>query len=41
MCSSDLPQQLESEAKVRVLEITLENGDLATLPRANVEIIGV
>ena len=35
------PQQLESEAKVRVLEITLESGDQAILPRANVEIIEV
>jgi len=35
------PQQLESEAKVRVLEITLENGAQTVLPRANVEIIEV
>ena len=35
------PQKLESEAKVRVLEVTLENGVQAVLPRANVEIIEV
>jgi hypothetical protein len=32
-------QQLETEAKVRVLEVELEDGDYITLPRANVEII--
>ena len=32
-------QQIESEAKARVLEVELENGTRALLPRANVEII--
>lgn len=32
-------QQIETEAKVRVLEVELEDGDYITLPRANVEII--
>ena len=32
-------QQLETEAKVRVLEVELEDGSRVTLPRANVEII--
>ncbi len=32
-------QQLETEAKVRVLEVELEEGNRVTLPRANVEII--
>ena len=30
---------LPSEAKVRVLEVVFENGEKATLPRANVELI--
>lgn len=41
---SNLPvelQPLETEAKVRVLEVELENGDKVVLPRANVEIIEV
>lgn len=32
-------QELETEAKVRVLEVELENGAYIALPRANVEII--
>ena len=32
-------QQLETEAKVRILEVELEDGAQITLPRANVEII--
>ena len=32
-------QPLETEAKVRVLEVELEDGSRVTLPRANVEII--
>lgn len=32
-------QELETEAKVRVLEVELENGGYIALPRANVEII--
>ena len=32
-------QQLETGAKVRILEVELEDGALITLPRANVEII--
>ena len=32
-------RQLETEAKVRVLEVELEDGNRITLPRANVEII--
>ncbi len=38
----DLPpqlQQIETESKVRVLTVELENGEKITLPRANVEII--
>jgi len=31
------PQRLESEAKVRVLKVKLENGDEAVVPRANIE----
>ncbi len=41
---SDLPielQELETEAKVRVLEVKLEDGNKVVLPRANVEIIEV
>ena len=41
---SDLPvelQELETEAKVRVLEVELEDGKKVVLPRANVEIIEV
>jgi hypothetical protein len=41
---TDLPvelQSLETEAKVRVLEVELENGQKVILPRANVEIIEV
>ncbi len=34
-------QQLETEAKVRVLEVELEAGSTVVLPRANVEIIEV
>ena len=34
-------QALETEAKVRVLEVELENGNRVVLPRANVEIIEV
>jgi hypothetical protein len=37
---TDLPpelQELETEAKVRVLQVELENGDKVILPRANVE----
>lgn len=33
------PQQIETEAKVRVLAATLENGEKITVPRANVELI--
>lgn len=39
---ADLPpelRQLETEAKVRVLEVEFENGERAVLPRANVEMI--
>ncbi|MHB1457289.1 MAG: hypothetical protein ACYC0V_10280 [Armatimonadota bacterium] len=39
---TDLPSQpamIESGAKVRILEAKLDNGDLVTVPRANVEII--
>jgi hypothetical protein len=39
---SNLPvelQQVEAESYVRVVEVELDNGDLATVPRANVEII--
>jgi len=32
-------RQLETEAKVRVLEVEFENGERAVLPRANVEMI--
>jgi hypothetical protein len=32
-------QVMESEAKVRVLEVEFENGSKATIPRANVELI--
>jgi biotin carboxyl carrier protein len=32
-------QSLESESKVRVLNVELDNGDVVTVPRANVEII--
>ena len=32
-------QQLESESKVRVVNIELENGEVVMVPRANVEII--
>lgn len=32
-------QALESESKVRVLNVELDNGDVVTVPRANVEII--
>ena len=32
-------QQLETGAKVRILEVQLEDGAKITLPRANVEII--
>ena len=32
-------QQLESESKVRVVNIELDNGEVVTVPRANVEII--
>uniref|UniRef100_A0A7C4U808 KOW domain-containing protein n=1 Tax=candidate division WOR-3 bacterium TaxID=2052148 RepID=A0A7C4U808_UNCW3 len=38
----ELPPELtkiETEAKVRILKVQLENGDIITLPRANVEII--
>ncbi|MBM3238499.1 hypothetical protein FJZ31_19570 [Candidatus Poribacteria bacterium] len=41
---TDLPvelQSLETEAKVRVLEVELEDGQKVILPRANVEIIEV
>lgn len=31
--------QIETEAKVRIMEITLDTGELVTVPRANVEII--
>ena len=34
-------QELETEAKVRVLEVELEDGNKVVLPRANVEIIEV
>ena len=34
-------QELETEAKVRVLEVELEDGKKVVLPRANVEIIEV
>ena len=34
-------QELETEAKVRVLEVELEDGNKVVLPRANVEIIAV
>ena len=34
-------QEIETEAKVRVLEVELEDGDKVVLPRANVEIIEV
>ncbi len=34
-------QELETEAKVRVLEVELEDGNRVVLPRANVEIIEV
>lgn len=32
-------QQLETEARVRVLEVEFENGERAVIPRANVEVI--
>ena len=32
-------QRLESESKVRVVNIELDNGEVVTVPRANVEII--
>ncbi|MCD4777236.1 MAG: hypothetical protein K8S15_14455 [Candidatus Aegiribacteria sp.] len=32
-------QVLDSEAKVRVLDVKFENGEIATVPRANVELI--
>ncbi len=41
-CVTALPvelQQLETEAKVRILEVKMEDGAQITLPRANVEII--
>ena len=31
--------ELRSEAKVRVLQVVFEDGEKATLPRANVELI--
>ena len=31
------PQRLESGTKTRVLEVMLENGDILTIPRANIE----
>jgi transcription antitermination factor NusG len=37
-----LPSELlliETEAKVRVMEVTLDDGKIITLPRANIEII--
>ena len=33
-------QKIESEARVRVLEVKLEDGEIVTVPRANVEIAG-
>ena len=32
-------QQLESESHVRVLNVELDEGNIVTIPRANVEII--
>jgi hypothetical protein len=32
-------QRVESESKVRVVEVELESGETVTVPRANVEII--
>jgi hypothetical protein len=32
-------QQLESESKARVLEVELEDGKRAVIPRANVELL--
>jgi hypothetical protein len=32
-------QALESESKVRVLNVELDDGQIVTVPRANVEII--
>ena len=32
-------QQVESEARVRVLELEFESGERAVVPRANVEVI--
>lgn len=34
------PREIETEARVRVMDVTLESGETVTVPRANVERIG-